>query len=808
VRTRKLLKRTAIALAALLGLGLVAGGGGAIWLHGRLRASLPSLRGETTLPGLTDPVVVERDAQGVPTVTAANRLDRHRAIGFLHGQDRFFQMDLMRRKAAGELAALVGEAAVPLDREVRVHRFRARAEANLRDAGDGTRAILAAYTTGVNAGLAALGADPPEYLALRMKPEAWVPEDSTLVLMAMYLELQSYLWPRESSRGVIFDVLPRELAEFLLTPGTEWDAPLVGEALATPPVPGARIFDLRLQPVARSHSHGVSDGELAMVIPGSNSWAVAGRQTADGGALLANDMHLPLGLPNIWYRLCVRPKNEDEEPVDRWMAGVTLPGVPVIVAGSTGRVAWGFTNSNGDWADLITLEPDPSNPERYLTVDGPQPFERHEEIIRVAGGEEVVLEVTETIWGPVIDEDHRGRRRALRWVAHETASANIALVGLESARTIEEALEVANRSGMPAQNFVVADEAGRIAWTLAGMIPRRDGGSAALPVPWSEAGGTWKEWLEPEEYPRIVDPASGRLWTANNRVVDSPTLDALGDGGFDLGARAQQIRDGLFAIDGATARDLLAVQLDDRALFLERWRDLLLGVLNEKAVSRDDRRAEMRRLVETGWTGRASVDSVGYRLVRGFRLFLAEQVFETITRSCKEADGSFAFFRATPQWEGPLWRLVTERPLHLLDPRFASWDAQLLAAVDATLDYFLDDTVAELAEATWGRRNTVRIRHPLSLAVPQLSSWLDLAPRSLPGDSNMPRVQSPGFGASERFVVSPGREEQGILHTPGGASGHPLSPYYREGHEAWAGGEATPFLPGPALHTLKLVPAG
>ena len=808
MRTRKLLKRTAIALAVLVGLGLVAGGGGAIWLHGRLRASLPSLRGEIVLPGLTAPVVVERDAQGVPTVTAANRLDRYRAIGFLHGQDRFFQMDLMRRKAAGELAALVGDVAVPLDKKVRVHRFRARAEANLRVAGDGTRAILTAYTAGVNAGVAALGADPPEYLALRTEPEAWVAEDSILVLMAMYLELQSYLWPRESNRGVIFDVLPRELAEFLLTPGTEWDAPLVGEAFATPPVPGPRIFDLRSQSVAWRHPHGVSDGEQAMAIPGSNNWAVAGNHTADGGALVANDMHLPLGLPNIWYRLSVDPGEEEGDLDGRRMAGVTLPGVPVIVAGSTGRVAWGFTNSNGDWADLIVLEPDPSDPERYLTVDGPRPFERHEEIVRVAGGEEVVLEVTETIWGPVIDEDHRGRRRALRWVAHETAAANIALVGMESAGTIDEALEVANRSGIPAQNFVVADEAGRIAWTLAGMIPRRDSSSTALPVPWREAGGAWNEWLEPEEYPRIVDPASGRLWTANNRVVGSPMLDTLGDGGFDLGARAKQIRDGLLAIDAATARDLLAVQLDDRALFLERWRGLLLGVLDEEAVSQDDRRAEMRRLVEAGWTGRASIDSVGYRLVRGFRLFLAEQVFEAITRPCKEADERFAFFRSTLQWEGPLWRLVTERPLHLLDSRFESWDGQLLAAVDATLDYFLDDEEAELAEATWGRRNTVRIRHPLSLAVSQLSRWLDLAPRSLPGDSDMPRVQTPGFGASERFVVSPGREEQGIFHMPGGASGHPLSPYYREGHEAWTGGEATPFLPGPALHTLKLVSAG
>jgi len=527
---------------------------------------------------------------------------------------------------------------------------------------------------------------------------------------------------------------------------------------------------------------------------------------AEGGALLANDMHLPLRLPNIWFRVCLILEGAEGGVGEDRLVGVSLPGMPLIVVGSNGHVAWGFTNSNGDWADLIVLESDPADPERYRTPGGALPFERHQERIRVNGADDVVVEVLETIWGPVIDEDHQGRRRALRWVAQEPAGTNAVLYEMERARSVDEAVEIAARSGIPGQNCVVADRDGRIAWTIAGRIPRRHPGETTRPIPWQEAGGPWTDWLEPSAYPRVVDPEVGRVWTANNRVVDEPWLGVLGDGGFDLGARARQIRDGLLDLDSATENELLGIHLDDRALFLERWRQLLLDVLDPTAVAADPRRLELREIVENDWSGRASTDSAGYRMVRGFRVFLADQVFGSITAPCAAADERFDFGWTTNQSEGPLWLLVTERPVHLLDPRFNTWRDQLLSAVDALLDYYDTEEGPALAERTWGRRNTTRIRHPLSLVVPQLSRWLDVVPEALPGDSNMPRVQAPAFGASERMVVSPGREESGIFHMPGGQSGHLLSPYYRLGHEAWARGEATSLLPGPAEHTLTLLP--
>ena len=289
-------------------------------------------------------------------------------------------------------------------------------------------------------------------------------------------------------------------------------------------------------------------------------------------------------------------------------------------------------------------------------------------------------------------------------------------------------------------------------------------------------------------------------------------LAAIGDGGYDLGARARQIRDGLAALEKPGEKEMLGVQLDDRALFLSRWQKLLLEVLSPAAVAADPRRAEMRRLVEA-WGGRASIDSVGYRLVRGFRSSLLEQVSAPFVKAFglpgKDGASSDRANRFTVgfvgQAEGPLWALVTARPPHLLDPKRKSWDEQLLAAVDAPLELMTKDGAA-LAGRTWGERNAPRIQHPLSRAIPALSRWLDMPNLPIPGDSNMPRVQDGEHGASERLAVSPGHESDGYISLPGGQSGHPLSPNYGDGHRDWVAGRPGPFLPGPAVATLRLVP--
>jgi penicillin amidase len=787
---RRVLRVGGILLAVLV----LAAAAGGLWLRG----SLAQVAGARRLPGLSAPVTIERDARGVPTIRGAGRLDVARALGFVHAQERFFQMDLQRRLAAGELAELMGPPVLQYDREYRLHRFREVARRVVERAPSDQRAFLGAYTAGVNAGLGALGARPFEYVLLGRAPAPWRAEDSALCLLAMFILLQEDPGHRQSRLGYMHDALPPELYAFLAPAGTEWDAPLVGGPCPQPPVPGPGVFDLRK--VSLPGPASVPDAREPDY-PGSNSWALAGSRTADGRAILANDMHLAISVPNTWYRASLVWPEDGQE---RRVTGVTLPGTGAMAVGSNGRVAWGFTNSYADCRDLVILERAPGDPDSYRTPAGPRRLERVRETIHVRGGADVSLEVLESIWGPVVDTDHQGRRRALRWVAHDPEAVNFRSLGLETAGSVAEAMAVANRSGIPAQNFVCADAAGHIGWTIMGRLPRRVGFDGRIPVSWADGARRWDGWLPPEAYPRIIDPPGGQIWTANARVVDGAWLATLGDGGYDLGARARQIRDDLRALARPVERDMLAVQLDDRALFLARWQRLLLGTLTPEAVRRDPRRAELRRLV-AGWGGRAAPESAGYRIVRGFRMVLQEQVSAAFARAFR-LNGERRFKAGLiSQGEGPLWALVSQRPAHLLDPRFKDWDAQLLAAVDTVIDRLTLDG-ATLTQSTWGRLNAPRVRHPLSRALPFLSRWLDMPTLPIPGDSQMPRVQDRDFGASERLAVSPGHEEDGYFMMPCGQSGHPLSPNYGDGHRDWVAGRPGPFLPGATVHVLTLLP--
>jgi penicillin amidase len=815
-------RRWPVALAIVVATVVLAGGGVGLWLGARLRASLTQVEGERTLPGLEAAVRVERDALGVPVVRGAARADVARALGFVHAQERFFQMDLLRRRSAGELAALVGAAALPADREVRVLRLRAVARRAVEAMPGDERALLQAYTDGVDAGLAALGAPPFEYLVLRAAPVPWRPEDSMLCALTMFLTLQGQQADQESMLGLMHDLLPPALFDFLTPKGTEWDAPLEGAPFFQPSVPGPEVLDLRgasvpasapaasaARPVDTAGSWsdplGVAAGAEGVVY-GSNNWAVAGSLTAHGGAILANDMHLGLSVPNTWYRASLVYREGGHE---RRVTGVTLPGTPFVVVGSNGRIAWGFTNSEGDWADLVELEPEPGDADAYRTPLGPRRFEHGTETIRVKGGKDETLEIRQTIWGPVVDTDHRGRLRAVAWVPLREGGLNAELLRMETASSVAEAQALAAEVGLPHQNLVVADAEGHVGWTIIGRIPRRFGHDGRLPTSWADGTRGWNGWLPAAEYPRVVDPPSGRIFTANARVADGTDLAKIGFGGYDLGARQRQIRDDLLAIHQATEADMLRVQLDDRAVFLERWQKLLLSVLAPEAVAKDPKRAQARRLVE-GWGGHASLDSAGYRIVRAFRLRVAEAATAPLVTACLRADPEFAYVatrgsRGYRLWEGPVWALVSERPAHLLDPRYASWDELLVAALDAVVAELASDAAA-LPSRTWGERNTTLIQHPLSRALPPLARLLDMPRLALPGDSNMPRVQAPSAGASERLAVSPGRESQGYFHMPCGQSGNPRSPHYADAHPAWANGERTPFLPGPPVNVLTLQP--
>jgi penicillin amidase len=777
-------------------------------VYGALRASLPRLDGSFSDTGLADSVTIDRDALGIPTIHAANRVDLAYGTGFAHAQDRFFQMDVLRRLAAGELAEIVGDSALKQDKSTRIFRFRHVAHEALQQETAQQLAILDAYTRGVNAGLASLHGRPWEYWVLRSKPQAWQREDSLLVIYAMWLDLQASGFKREMLRHEINADLGGSQCNFGLKcalaffypSSSVWDAPdESGDGVLPDGTPGAGVpaADALNVRAALSSSPGAGVPPRAPA-PGSNNWAVGGRFTSNGAALIANDMHLGLHVPTMWYRARLRiEESTGARGLD--LNGVTLPGTPMLVAGSNGDVAWGFTNTFGHWLD-VELVPCTSLGEHEIrTPSDSQPVSTEWEEIRIRGGSSVRLPVTTAAHGVLLEADPDKKRCWFgTWLAQLPSATNLNLLQMERVQSVSAALDLAPQVGIPHQNLVVGDREGHIGWTIFGRIPADTG---------STLTDGHSPWTTPEQHPRILDPQIGRIWTANARVTDElRAQQAIGrarGAEYALGARAHQIRDDLLALkEPATPVDMLRIQLDDRAIFLSRWRDLLLEVLDSDSLADRPLRGEFKRLLAS-WNGRASTDSVGYRLVRTAHERIEAQVWQMILSTLGIPVSQST---APPlQFEESLWRLVNEQPLHMLAPQYESWRALLLAMVDSTITE-LDTKCGDLTRCSWGSRNYVRVRHPLSRALPFLSWLLDMPAIQLPGDDDMPRVQGEGFGASERFAVSPGHEGEGYFELPGGQSGHPLSHYYRAGFLDWARGNALPFLPGPAEHQLVLRP--
>ncbi|MEO7050615.1 MAG: penicillin acylase family protein [Rhodanobacter sp.] len=799
-RRWRIVRVVLLALPALLLIAFVA----AWWL---LAGSRPRLDGQLTLPGLQASVSIRRDTLGTVTIQGSNRDDISYAMGYVHAQERFFEMDLMRRMSAGELSALVGPAALKTDLNHRRHRLRAVAEAAYAQAPPASKRALDHYRDGVNAGLADLREKPWEYFLLRTRPQPWRSEDSALIIAAMYLDLDNDgRNERELHVAQMRAVLPGALVNFLLAPDPDWEAPLSGSLSRSPVVPGADVFDLRRQPPAPGASN--LTAALAPALdaprPGSNSFAVASALTGNGAAMLANDMHLGLGVPNIWFRTRLRYPDPGAPHGQRDVNGVSLPGTPAIIVGSNGQIAWGFTNSYGDWADWVRLQRDPANPARYKVPEGWATIDSHQEHIEVKGRRDTILKVEDTRWGPIMGKDTDGTPLALAWIAQRPRAYNFSLMHLEHVPDVAAALDFAPQLGMPAQNLLVADSAGQIGWTIAGnSIPLRAGIDPQVPSDWSKPDSGWQGWATPAQYPRIERPVDGRLWTANNRTIDGAALALLGDSGHDLGARAHQIRDDLHARASFAPADLLDIQLDDRAVFLARWQQLLQRTL---ADSTDPTLKPVRQLTHD-WSGRADVDSVDYRLVRAFRLFVGEAVLAPYVARVRQQHADFNW-PAPSSAEAAVWSLVEQQPAWLLDPKYASWQALLTGAAQRVVTE-LAHQPGGLAARTWGERNRSEIDHALSAALPAwLAHFIDMPDQPLPGDNNMPRVAAPGFGASERLAVSPGHEAQGILAMPGGQSDNPLSPFFGAGHQDWVDGRATPLLPGKTEHTLTLQPAG
>lgn len=789
-----------------------------IGIYFLLQPSLSALDGQYRLPNLSSQVTVAFDEKGIPSISAKSREDAFHALGFVTTRDRLFQMDLLRRHMAGRLAEVMGPALKESDRRHRVMGFEQVAHAILQRLPQEQKRVLEAYAKGVNQGMASLAVLPPEFWLLGYRPSVWRPEDSLLVVLGMEEDLG---WTGDAERraSIMEAALPEAVKSFFMPPVDHYtDRLLNGEAAGRRPshsIPTEELSAL-LDNIGSPEQYA---GLAADAPPpkGSNGWVVGPSKTWDGRAILANDMHLSLRVPNIWYRAEVRYG-------DVHLTGLTLPGVPLVVVGSNGKVAWGFTNIEGDFVDLVSLELDPGDPGSYRTPKGLVRFNEREETVRVKGEADVTFKVQTTEWGPVLTESLLSKPTAVHWAALDPDATDLHLLDLDAANDVMAAQTVFNRAGGPPLNALAADKQGNIGWTYTGKIPKRFGLDGSVSRSWADGSRGWAGYILPDELPRLVNPPSGFIVNANQRMLGDDYPYVIGHY-FDQGHRAYRITERLVDAKNLTERELLALQLDTKAEFYRFYQRLALSLLHE---SNDKAQMRLKRDL-TNWDGFAERESMGFAVLVEFRKLLLDAVISPFMTKCRQYDPKFRFTSA--MIDVPLQQLLAAKLPALLPDKshYRDWDSFLLNLLvqaegnvsalhsDDSQDKFagsefalargVPGRTARNDRLSWGAVNQVTIAHPFSDSLPLLKNWLDMRPVATPGCVQCVRVSAPGYGASERLVVSPGREGNGILHMPGGQSGHPLSPHYDDQQQAWLEGTALPLETGISAHRLEFVPA-
>ncbi|MCG9754007.1 penicillin acylase family protein [Shewanella insulae] len=750
-----------------------------------LNLSLPKLSGEVPTSQISAKTSIGRDRLGTAVIRAENRQDAAFALGFAHGQDRFFQMDLLRRNSAGELAELFGKPAVKLDESRRFHQLRARAEQIYRRLPTAQQQLLRRYADGVNKAIAAQSLPSFEYLLTRAKRQPWRPADSLLVIYSMYLDLQGNTLKRDLTLEHIERRFGTGMRAFI-TQTSNYQAALDDSLFPSDP-PAIPKVSASLSPSQKQSTVATLAQRLAVTIEepvevGSNNWAVTGKMTRTGSAMLSDDMHLSFAVPIIWYRAQLNYPDGDGRAVQ--VTGVSLPGAPAIVVGSNGKLAWGFTNAYIDTADWVALDKD-------------EPLEVVHEIIKLPKGE-LDYPLTQSRFGPVRRLGEQAY--ALAWVAHQEYAVNMELMALEQIDNVPEAMAKASGFGIPVQNLMLADDKGHAAWQLAGAVPARTN-TSDIALPGEEI--VWDKWQERDEaLPSLQDPTSDRLWSANARVMSTQEAERYGDGGYALGARSAQIRDRLQEQELFDESDFYRIQLDNQARFYRPWQAYLL-----ESLMREPKRFAKDIVQLRDWQECACAESVGFTLVKAFRSQVLDSAFAPVEAELNSAQLSLSVLKR--YLEPAIWQLLKQQPADWLPQDVADWDelviASYVSARDELLNKYSED--GELSALNWGRVNTLTIQHPFSRQFPLLSRWLDMPKVAGFGDTFMPAVQRKSFGASQRFIVQPGYEERAIMAIPGGQSGHPLSKYYRAGFGEYARGAATPLLPGEIEARLTLMPS-
>jgi penicillin amidase len=741
---------------------------------GMLWLTLPPRSQQARVPGLSGPVDIGFDTDGIPRVRAASATDAAAALGFVHARDRLFQMELMRRAASGRLSEIAGPATLATDRLMLTLGLRRRAVADYPTLPAETRAMLEAYASGVNAWIAERGRfSAPEFLYLG-RPDPWQPADSLLWGEIMGLSL-SLNWRTELSRQSLAGHVPQQLIDELWPPASSEGRP---EAALAPAL-----------------SHLASD--LSAVLPrfpapytlpetASNEWAVDGRHTATGAPLLAGDPHLAFGFPSIWYLARI-------ETPDGVLVGATAPGVPFLVLGHNGHIAWTFTTTGADVQDVFIETPAADN--EYQTPDGPRPFTVREERIKVRGEPDQMLTVRETRHGPVISDLSNRNGPILAVSMANLAPGNTAAAGLlalNQAHDVDAAGKAAPMITAPVQNLLVADRQ-RIAFYVTGRVPIRRAGDGSVPVP-GDGSHDWIGWATGDQLPHIVAPASGRLVNANDRVAPPDFPIFLGRDWFG-DWRATRIRELLDRSDRHTQADFARMQVDVHSDFARQVLPKLLAI----PVTEDIPRRAQGLLRD--WDGAMTIDAPQPLIFNAWLHYFYGRVLE---------QGGIAVNDG-----GPLLEFVG----YVLSPAGAHWcGGDCTSMLQTSLTDAISDLVRRFGndptQWRWGDAHPAIFAHPMLRPLPILGRFATLSIPS-PGDDSTVDRGGPAYkqfqsvhGAEYRGVYDLADLDRSLFMMAPGQSGNLLSSHARDFLIRWRDGATITLGPTPdaTTATIRLTP--
>mgnify|MGYP002382317751 CR=1 FL=1 len=572
-----------------------------------LRNTETPVSGRMDVAGLAAPATITRDREGVPHITGSSLEDVHFALGVAHAQDRLWQMELQRRAIAGRLSEIFGARTLSSDVFMRTLDLYGHASRSLAVLKPEQRAQIEAYAAGVNAYINRRTGlleprYPIEFMLLGHTPEPWTAADCAAIVKLMALNL---------STNVGLETLRLTFAAQGLTSAEIADLLPSDPALSPPPLPElGTLYPLRKGP-------GKQAAALPLIDPigagASNNWVVSGARTKSGKPLLANDPHLQIGAPAIWYFAHMRLERAGKGPVNS--VGASLPGVPLIVLGHNDHIAWGFTNTGPDVQDIFIEKLNPENRDTYLTPDGWRPFETTRVTVKVKGEDDYVFDRRRTRHGPVLPEGYRGvdsslapgHVAALAWTALSDDDTTLG-AGLltDTLFTVDDYIGLMKDYVVPMQSMVVADTQGNIGLIAPGRVPVRDAANLVAgraPVPGWDATYDWKGWLDFSQLPQVKNPAAGAIGTANARIVP-PDFPALLTWDWDAPFRQQRVDALVISKTGHDVGSMKAAQADVLSPAIERLQTLMIAAA-QAAPGVDDKMLDQL----TAWDGRQTLGS-------------------------------------------------------------------------------------------------------------------------------------------------------------------------------------------------------